>query len=144
MESKEAFMIQLRTHLETKILLSTLWTFVVLNIFARDFHELARPGMLEQMIAGVVNGVVITEELMLMGGIMMEVPIIMVPLSQILKYRLNRCANMLIGAIAIVFVFINNQNPDLDDTFFMIIEIAALLGIIWTAWRWKNQVALTA
>ena len=31
-------------------LLSTLWIFVILNIFARDIHELGRPGMLEQMM----------------------------------------------------------------------------------------------
>ena len=56
----------------TQTLLSTLWIFVILNIFARDIHELGRPGMLEQVMSGVVDGVVVTEGLMLLGGIMFE------------------------------------------------------------------------
>ena len=51
-----------------RILLSTLWIFIILNFFARDIHELGRPGMLEQMMSGTIDGVVITEFLMLLGG----------------------------------------------------------------------------
>ena len=49
----------------TRTVLSTLWIFLLLNIFARDIHELGRPGMLEQMMTGVVDGVKIMERLML-------------------------------------------------------------------------------
>lgn len=41
-----------------------------LNLLARDIHELGRPGMLEQMISGTIDGVMTTEILMLLGGIM--------------------------------------------------------------------------
>jgi len=33
---------------------------------------------------------------------------------------------------------INNGTTDLDDTFHMVIEMAALSFIIWSAWRWRN------
>ena len=120
-------------------LLSTLWIFVILNIFARDFHELGRPGMLEQVMSGVVDGVTVTDELMLLGGIMFEVFIIMVMLSQVLTYKINRCANMVMGLVAIMVVFMTNLNPDLDNIFFMVIELIALVSIIVIAWRWKNE-----
>ncbi|WP_210115123.1 hypothetical protein [Roseovarius aestuariivivens] len=51
-----------------RVLLSILWIFVILNFFARDIHELGRPGMLEQMISGTIDGVVVTDILMLLGG----------------------------------------------------------------------------
>jgi len=127
----------------TQTLLSTLWIFAILNIFARDIHELGRPGMLEQVMSGVVDGVVVTEGLMLLGGIMFEVFIVMVVLSQVLKYKINRCVNMIMGLIAIGIVVMTNLSPDLDNIFFMIIEIIALVAIIMIAWRWKVETSAT-
>ena len=123
----------------TQTLLSTLWIFVILNIFARDIHELGRPGMLEQVMSGVVDGVTITPGLMLLGGIMFEVFLVMVVLSQVLKHRTNRCVNMIMGLIAIAIVVMTNLSPDLDNIFFMVVEIISLVSIIGFAWRWKIE-----
>ncbi len=123
--------------INTKAILSSLWIFVLLNIFARDLHELGRPGMLEQVMSGVVDGVTITEELMLLGGIMIEVPILMVLLSRVLHYKINRCANIFAGAVAIAIVVMNNLKPDLDNIFFMVIEFLALIAVICIAWKWN-------
>ncbi|WP_088329603.1 DUF6326 family protein [Lacimicrobium sp. SS2-24] len=123
----------------TQTILSTLWIFIVLNMFARDIHELGRPGMLEQMMSGVIDGVVITEELMLIGGLMMEVFLIMVVLSQVLTYRINRITNLVMAFIGIAIVVATNLTPDLDNIFFMVIELTALLAIIFKAWKWHEQ-----
>lgn len=122
----------------TRTVLSTLWIFVLLNLFARDIHELGRPGMLQQIMSGVVDGVTITEELMLLGGVMFEIPILMVLLSQILPYKINRRANLGAGAVTIVIEVYSNLNPDLDNIFFLAIKILALLSVIWVAWKWKG------
>ena len=122
----------------TRAVLSTLWIFVLLNLFARDIHELGRPGMLEQMMTGVIDGVEITEGLMLIGGIMIEIPILMVLLSQILPFRISRGANIGAGILTTMIVVSTNLNPDLDNMFFLVIKIAALIGIVWVAWRWKD------
>ena len=106
----------------------------------RDLHEFGRPGFLEEIMTGIVNGVQITEELMLLGGIMAEVPISMVLLSRVLKYRVNRWANIIAGAITIAMI-INNGVKDLDDIFFATIEIVALTLIVWCAWKWRRQKA---
>ncbi|MDJ0589543.1 MAG: DUF6326 family protein [Pleurocapsa sp. MO_226.B13] len=123
--------------MDIKALLSTLWIFVLFNMIFRDLHEFGRPGFLEEIMTGIVNGVQITEELMLLGGIMAEVPISMVLLSRVLKYRVNRWANIIAGAITMAFV-INNGVKDLDDVFFAAIEIVALTLIVWCAWKWKK------
>jgi hypothetical protein len=124
--------------LEIKATLSALWIFVLLNIIFRDIHELFRPGMLEEMISGIVNGTQVTDGTLLLGGIMLQIPIGMVFLSRTLRYAMNRWANILAGAITIIFVIINNLSPDLDDTLFAAAEVVALSLIIWYAWKWAN------
>ena len=52
---------------DIKAVLSTLWMFVLLNIIFRDIHDLFRPGFLEEMMTGSVNGTEVTEEALLLG-----------------------------------------------------------------------------
>jgi hypothetical protein len=122
---------------DKKALLSTLWIFVLLNIIFRDIHEFFRPGLLKEMMAGVVNGNKVTEEVMLIGAIMVEIPILMVLLSRILNYRINRWVNIIIGAITIALV-IGMGQKDLDDLFFTTVEVIALSVIIWLAGKWRK------
>ena len=117
-----------------KAKLSTLWIFVLFNLIFRDIHEFARPGFLEEIMASQVS-----EALLLLGGIMIEIPIAMVLLSRLLKVRANRWANIIAGAITIVLVLVNNTAPDLDDLFFATIEVAAMSLIVWYAWRWPDR-----
>lgn len=123
--------------LSRKATLSTLWIFVLLNIIFRDIHQLFKPGFLEEMMTGTVNGVTITEEFMLIAGILLEIPIVMVLLSRVLKYRVNRWANIIAGVLTIVFIIANGVS-DLDDIFFITIQIVGLLVIIWYAWKWPK------
>ncbi len=124
--------------MDIKALLSTLWIIVLFNIIFRDFHDLFRPGLLQEMMTGIVNGTQVTDEMLLVGGIMMEIPISMVLLSRVLQYKLNRWANIIVGAISTAFV-INTGAKDLDDIFFATIEVVSLSLIIWYAWKWRKQ-----
>ena len=125
--------------IDMKALLSTLWIFFLLNMIFRDIHEFFRPGLLEEMMTGIVNGTQVTDQVLLAGGIMVEIPISMVLLSRILQYKLNHWANIIAGAITIVFV-IGIGPKDLDDMFFATVEVIALSLIIWCAWRWRKPV----
>ena len=119
--------------MDVKATLSALWIFVLLNIIFRDIHELFRPGFLEEIMTGTVNGVQMTQEMLLIAGILLEIPIVMVILSRVLKDGANRWANIIAGALTIVFIVVNNTAPDLDDIFFATIEVLALALIIWFA-----------
>jgi len=94
------------------------------------------------MMTGVVDGVQITEGLMLIGGIMIAVPLLIIPLTQFLNFKANRLANLFMGALQIVSTLGVNRTPDLDNVFFAVIEIAALLLIIRLAWNWKKTRSL--
>ena len=127
--------------LDMKTKLSTLWIFVLLNVIFRDIHELFRPGLLEEMMTGTVNGVQMTEGTLLLAGIMLELLIVMVILSRLLTYSVNRWANIIVGAIAIAFVIAVGGPKDLDDMFFAAVEVVSLALIIWLSWRWPKQEA---
>ena len=121
-----------------RVLLSILWIFVILNFFARDIHELGRPGMLEQMMSGTIDGVVVTDILMLLGGIMIEIPILMTVLALLLPSGANRWANIGVGLLTMAMIVAMNLKPDLDNVFFMGIQLIALIAIVGIAWRWQT------
>jgi hypothetical protein len=122
---------------DPRLLLSSLWVFIILNFFARDIHELGRPGMLEQMMSGSIDGVVITEMLMLLGGIMIEIPILMTILALLLPYGINRWTNISVGLLTMAMIVAMNLKPDLDNVFFMSIQLIALIAIVGIASRWQ-------
>lgn len=128
---------QMLITMEMKAKLSSLWIFMLFNVLFRDIHDFFRPGLIEEMMTGIVNGTQITEELMLIAGITLQIPIAMIVLSRVLKYRFNRPANIIAGAITITF-FLGNAPKDLDDIWFLVIGITTLLFIMWTAWRWRK------
>ena len=99
--------------LDKRAKLSSLWVFVFLNFIFRDLHEFGRAGFLEEMMTGVVNGVQITDGLLLIGGIMIAVPLLIIPLTQFLGFTANRLANLVMGVLQIVSVIGVNRAPDL-------------------------------
>ncbi len=126
------------TEIDKKVLLSTLWLFVLLNIIFRDIHEFISPGFLEEAINGYVNGMKITENLVFIGAIVSEIPILMVLLSRVLKRKTNRWAN--IGASIFQIAIVISALPRVPaDILHAVMEIAALLSIIWIAWSWPKQ-----
>ena len=125
-------------HLDKRAKLTSLWVFVFFNMIFRDLHEFGRPGFLEEVMTGVVNGVQVTESLMLIGGIMIAVPLLIIPLTQFLSFKANRPANLFMGVLLLVITIGVNMAPDLDNVFFAVIEIAALLLILQQAWVWTD------
>lgn len=121
--------------------LSVLWIFILMNLIFRDLHEFASKDFLEEALTGHVNGVKITEGLMLFGGVLAEIPIAMVVLSLVLKKKLNRIFNLISGIIILAFLIFNIQTADTDDFFFLFFEIVASIFILWTAFKWESNKA---
>lgn len=128
-------------YLDKRAKLSSLWVFIFLNMIFRDLHQLGHPGFIEEIMTGVVNGVQVTDGLMLIGGIMIAVPLLMIPLIQFLTFKANRLTNLVMGVLQIVSVIGVNRAPDLDDIFFAVIELVALLLILRLAWNWTEHAA---
>jgi len=118
-----------------KVLLSTLWLFAMLTYTYGDVVTLMDP---------IKHGSIeLTEGFLLFGSILMMIPISMVLLSRILKYRANRWANIISGAFMTIFLTVTLfvAVPTIYYAFFSAIEIACTLFIVGYAWKWRNPEA---
>ena len=88
--------------IDTTVLLSTLWIVVMINMLKADILSLYIPGAAEELARTAGDTPITT--LMLGGAIMMEISIVMIILSRVLKYRVNRWANIIVGIITIAFI----------------------------------------
>ena len=122
--------------LNTKVLLSTLWVVVMVNMLKADILSLYIPGATDELAR--IAGETPIPQLMLGGAIMMEISIVMIILSRVLKYRANRWANIITSIITIVFVVVGRASYP-HYTFIMTVEVICLLLIIWNAWKWSSS-----
>ncbi len=130
---------------DRKLILSTLWIFVMFNYLYADvyglvFNPVLQKELTQQLAAGYVGSIQITQEFVLVTAVLMETAIAMVLLSRVLKYSANRWANIVAGLFHTTFVAwsLIGDTPTLFYAFFAAIEITCTLFIAWYAWRWRN------
>lgn len=123
-----------------RTVLSSLWLVYLLNIVFRDIHEFAKAETLEKIQTGTLSSFEPTQVLFLIGGILAATPISMVFFSHILPRRANRRANIIV-AILMIAIIVTGTHTDIDDYFHAGVEVAALLGVIWLAWRWQPSLS---
>ena len=123
--------------LDTKVLLSTLWIVVMINMLKADILSLYIPGATEELAKTSASTGASIPQLMLFGAIMMEISILMIILSRVLKYRVNRWLNIITAIITIVFI-VGPGSSYPHYIFIATVEVICLLLIIWNAWKWSN------
>lgn len=126
--------------IERKVLLSTLWIFVVLNYLYCDVVSLMDSNLLKQYLIGSVGGIEFTQGFLLGAGVLVAIWIAMVLLSRVLEYSANRWVNIVAGilATAIQFASLVLKRPALYYLSFSVIEMAGTLLIFWFALKWRN------
>ena len=119
---------------DRKAILSTLWVFVMFNYLYADLvRMLVNSAAYQNAVARMTDGV------MLGFTALMEILIAMVLLSRILKYQVNRWANIFAGVVGTAFVASTLiGKPPAFYVFLSVIEIACTLFIVWYAWTWTN------
>lgn len=120
--------------IDTKVLLSTLWIVVMINMLKADILSLYIPGTADEVAK--TAGETPIAQLMLGGAIMMEISIVMIILSRVLQYRVNRWLNIIASIITIAFVVGGGETYP-HYIFIATVEVVCLLLIIWFAWKWK-------
>ena len=116
-----------------KLMFSTLWIVVVVNIAMADIFGF----MMDLMSGASTPEIQVPEAGMLIFAIIMEVPIAMILLSRLLSYRPNRWSNIAASIITIAFVILGGSR-NLVYIFFATVEVACMLFIIWSAWKWRD------
>ena len=121
---------------DIRVRLSTLWVFMLLNYLYCDVMTGFDPTVPRDL----------SRDALLAASFLMEIPIGMVLLSRMLRYRPNRWANILVGAFMVVVqvstLFVGS-GPTAYYVYFSAIEIACLLFIVWSAWQWAERAPTT-
>jgi len=124
-----------------KVFLSTLWIFLTANYIFCDVFTLFYPESLNQLIAGEMGGMEITQIFLLSFAVLMELTMVMIVLSRILSYKLNRLSNIVVG---LIMTFIQAATLFSDDNtlhyiFFSFVEIGTTVFIVYYAWKWVED-----
>lgn len=116
--------------------LSTLWVVVMFNMAFADVLSFIKPGALQELSAGQA-GVQITDGLLLVFALLLEIPIAMIFVSRILRPEANRWANTAAAAITTLFVA-GGGSIDPHYLFFASVEIACMALIVWSVWAGRG------
>ena len=128
---------------DVKMKLAVLWIFEAVGFSAIVLLSLMTEGAIEQVIAGEIEGMPITDGLLLFLSIFWLVPLTMAFLSLILKDSANRWANIIAGIAWAAFGIL-----DVGDTLMkgllalsVLSAVKMVVGvlIIWLAWKWPKQ-----
>ncbi len=123
--------------LDTKVILSTLWIVVMINMLKADILSLFIPAMAEELARTSVNVGASIPQLMLFGAIMGQLGIAMIILSRVLKYGINRWVNIVAGIVTIAYIW-GGMASYPHYIFIASVETLCLLLIIGFAWTWRN------
>ncbi len=125
-----------------KVILSTLWIFATANYVYCDVFSLMYPQTLKQIMSGTLGTMNMTQEFLLGAAFLMEIPMLLIILSRVLKYKANRYANIIAGTIMTVvqgMSLVVGDGPTYFYIFFSIIEISCTTFITWYAWTWRAK-----
>ncbi len=123
---------------DIRVVLSSLWLFVVINIFFRDIHEFVKADVINQILDGSLYGNEVSDGLLLIGGVAAVLTASMVLFSAILRRNYNRKLNLYITPI-LALAMITNGFTDPDDLLHLVVESIAMIFIFVIALRWKSS-----
>ena len=122
-----------------KLKLSLFWVALMFFYIYNDLLSMFKPGTVEELFGGSLEGIVFTQEVLFGAAILMALPSFMVLLSLILKAKLNRLVNIIVGIFhIIVLVSTLSVGGDLWAFYalYMVFEAVFIILIVWTAWKW--------
>ncbi len=123
--------------IDTKVVLSTLWIVVMINMLMADILSLYIPGGTDELAKTSASTGTPIPQLMMGGAIMMEIAVVMIILARLLKDGVNRWANIIASIITIAFV-VGGGVAYPHYIFIATVEVICLLLIIWHAWQWRT------
>lgn len=131
----------IRPHLTRRELLFTLWVFVMFLYAYCDILGLFDPIVLNKLLTGSIDGIVMNEMFLLAAAVLMILPISMVLLTRILARPAAKIGNIAVGGIKTVVMIATLVTPStLYYWLFAMIEIPTTMAIVYLAWTWRAEV----
>ena len=126
--------------MKRNVLLSTLWIFLVTNFIYSIVYTLNHAENLKAYISGELGEIILPQGLLTAFSIMVELAMVMILLSRLLKYKLNRILNIILSIIiAVIQTWGLTSGGPLLLKFFVIIEIVTCISIAVLALKWKQE-----
>ena len=132
--------------IHVKLKLSALWVAVTFLYVYADVRAFYEPGVIEQIMEGEFANVgITTTQAVLFGLITMTPPSVMVFLSLLLKPKVNRWVNIILGIFYTVVVLTTQFGLIMDTSanflYSGIVEVVLTALIVWYALKWPKQEA---
>jgi len=136
-------MISNKMNSDRRTMLPLLWIFYVLNILYADvlnnMGSLATIG--SSPITNELIETLLTPEMLLIAAFILEAAMIMIILSRVLPYKINRMLNITVAALetltVVASLFVGEST--IYYRFFASVETITSIFIIWYAWRWTES-----
>jgi hypothetical protein len=125
-----------------KAKLALFWVALMFFYIYNDLFSLFQPGHVAELVNGQLGGVQFTQTVLFGAAVLMAFPSFMILLSLVLKARVNRLVNIVVGILH-VLVLLGTQFVGEGETwfyyrFYELLEALFLALIIWTAWKWPT------
>jgi Family of unknown function (DUF6326) len=125
-----------------QVKLAAAWTsFMFLYIYVDYFH-LHKPGVIDDLRAGVVFEFAISPTLLTMMLASVAIPALMVMLSMTLPAQVNRATNLVVASLYIPYSVFNAAGESWDWAPFyglsIGIEVLLLAFVLRSAWTWPR------
>jgi hypothetical protein len=128
--------------INVKVKLALFWVALMFFYLYNDLLSFFKPGTVEELVGGSLEGIVFTQELLFGAALLMALPSIMIFLSLTLKAKMNRMVNIIVGIfhmIVLVGTLIVPGDLWVYYATYMVFEAVFIILIVWYAWKWPIQ-----
>jgi hypothetical protein len=123
--------------------LAAAWTSLMFFVIYIDYFHLYKPGVIDDLRAGVVFEFDISPTLLTIFVVVIGIPALMVMLSMALPARVNRATNLVVASVQVPLMVFNAVGESWDWAFFyglsIGIEVLLLAFILRSAWTWPRR-----
>lgn len=128
-----------------KLRITVLWIFLAIAMSAAMILYIMGPGIINNIIAGEMEGMEISAGVLMIFAIFWLIPLIMAFLTLVLKDAINRYANAILGLFFGVFYIVDiSGHLSRGEEFggHALVGVAGIIVaflILWHAWKWPKK-----
>lgn len=120
-----------------RLKISALWIAMLFLFVYGDIFGFFAPGHIEDIAAGEISGIEITQAFLFAISVYVAIASLMVFLTLVLRPSINRWVNVILPAVYIVSIVASATGEDAYFVFLSVLEGALLALIIRYAWTWR-------
>jgi Family of unknown function (DUF6326) len=119
--------------------IEALWIAMLFLFAYGDIFGFFRPGQIQEVMAGKLSGMALTEVFLFAVSVYIAIASVMVFLSLVLSPTVNRWANIVLPSLYAVSIVASAIGE--TSAYYWLLSIAegALLLIVWYAWTWPRR-----